>query len=45
MAEEEARAVTSRAFSAYERPLDMVTSLKYLGRVLLAADYDWPVVV
>ena len=45
MAAEEARAVTSRAFSAYGRPLEMVPFFKYLGRVLLAADDDWPAVI
>ena len=27
--------------SAYGRPLKMVNSLKYLGRVILATDDDW----
>ena len=31
---EEDRAATSRAFSAYGCPLEMVTSFKYLGNVL-----------
>ena len=38
-------AVTSRAFSTYGIPLDMVTSFNYLGRVLLVADDDWTTVV
>ena len=38
LAEEEERAVTSRAFSAYGHPLEMVTSFRYLGRVILEAD-------
>ena len=42
---EEARAVTSRVFSAYGRTLDMIPFFKYLGRVLLAADDDWPAVI
>ena len=42
---EEAGAVASRAFSAYGRPLEMVSSFKYLGRVLLAADDDWLAVI
>ena len=42
MAAEKARAVNSRSFSAYGLPLEMVTSFKYLGRVLLVADNDWP---
>ena len=42
---EETKAVTSRAFSAYGHPLDMVPSLKYLGRVILLLYDDWPAVV
>ena len=42
---EEERAVTSRAFSAYGRPLDMVTSFKYLGWVISAVDNYWTAVV
>ena len=42
---EEEREVTARAFSTYGCPLDMVTSLKYLGRVILATDNDCPAVV
>ena len=37
---EEDREVTVRAFSAYGRPLEMVTSFRYLGRVILEADND-----
>ena len=39
-AEEEEQAVTYRAFRAYWRPLEMVTSFQYLGRVNLVADDD-----
>ena len=45
LAEEEEREVTARAFSPYERPLYMVTSFRYLGRVILAADDDCQAVV
>ena len=45
LAVEEAMAATSRASSAYGRPLEMVWSFKFLGRVLLAADDDWPLVI
>ena len=45
MTEEEERKVTDREFSAYGRPLDMVTSFQYLGRVISGADNNWPVVV
>ena len=44
-AEEEEREVTERAFSAYGLPLEMVTSFKYLGRVIFVTEYDWPEVV
>ena len=43
MAEEE-REVTSRDFSAYGRPLEMVTSFKHLGQVISATDDKWPAV-
>ena len=42
---EEEREFTERAFSAYGRPLEMVTYFRYLGRVILAADNNWPEVV
>ena len=45
LAAEEVRARTSRAFSAYGRPLEIVLSLKYLGRVILAANDDWSAVI
>ena len=45
LASEEERAVNSRAFSPYGRPLEMITSLRYLRRVILAADDDWPAVI
>ena len=41
----EDRAATSRALSAYGPPLEMMTSFIYLGRVILAADDDWPAVI
>ena len=41
---EEARTATSREFSAYTPPLEMVTYLKHLGRVISAADDEWPTV-
>ena len=44
MAEEE-REVTTRAFSAYGRPLEMATSFKYLGRLISTKDNNWPEVV
>ena len=38
MAEEEMRESEERAFQAYRRLLKTVTSFKYLGRVLTAAE-------
>ena len=45
LAAEEERVVTSSVFSAYGRPLEMVTSFRYMGRVILAADENWLKVV
>ena len=45
MAEEEMRKSEERAFQAYGRPFEMVTSFKYPGRILKAADDNWTVVV
>ena len=42
---EEERVVTSWSFSAYVRPLEMVTSFRYLGRVISEAGENWPVVI
>ena len=39
--EEEAQASTLVDLQAYERPLEMVTAFKYLGRVRTALDDDW----
>ena len=44
MAEEE-REVTTRYFSAYGRPLEMVNSFKYLGQVISETDNECPAVV
>ena len=45
LAAEEEREVTTRYFSAYGRPLEMVTSFKYLGRVISVAGNEWPAAV
>ena len=45
LAEEEARAGDETTITAYEIPLTPVTSFKYLGEILTAAEYDWPEVV
>ena len=41
MVAEEERAFASREFSAYGIPLEMVTYLRYLVRVILADDKDF----
>ena len=38
---QEERSATSRLLSVYGRTLEIVTSFKYLGRVILAADDDF----
>ena len=45
LAAEEEREVTARSFSAYGRPLEMVTSLKFLVWEISVADNDWQAVV
>ena len=45
MAEAELRDSTERAFKAYGKPLETVSTFKYLGRVITAGDDDWPLVV
>ena len=45
LAAEEDKEITARDFSAYGRPQDMVTSFKYLGRVISSADDNWPELV
>ena len=45
LAAEEEREVNVRAFSTYGRPLEMVTSFRYLGQVISAADDNWTVVL
>ena len=44
LAEKKLREISERAFQAYEKSLEIVTFLKYLGRVLTAGYEDWPVV-
>ena len=36
---------TERAFQAYGKPLDTVTSFKYLGQVIAEGEDDWSAVV
>ena len=43
--EEETRLRRMVDFEAYKRPLDMVTTFKYLQRVLTESDDDWPEIV
>ena len=45
LAEAETRENLERAFEAYRAPIESVTELKYLGKVLMATDGNWPVVV
>ena len=45
LAVQEERAVTSRAFSAYGHPLEIVKSFRHLGKVILAAENNWTAVV
>ena len=39
------REKTVRAFQDYIRPLESVMPFKYLGRIMMALDNDWPEVV
>ena len=41
LAAEQERQVITRAFRAYEFPLEMMTSSKYLGWEILATENDW----
>ena len=45
MVEEEDRVETVTTIQAYERPLETVSSFKYLGRLLIATNDDWPAVI
>ena len=45
LAEKEEQAGSEVAFTSYGIPLAPVTSLRYLGKVLLAAENDWLAVV
>ena len=45
MSEEDMWESEERVFQAYVRPLETVTSFKYMGRALAAADGNWPAVV
>ena len=44
MAEAELRDSTERALEAYGKPLEMVSTFKYLGWVMTAGYDDWPAV-
>ena len=44
MAEAELRESTERDFEAYGKSLENVSAFKYLGRVMMAVDNDWPAV-
>ena len=42
MAEAELMEITERAFEAYGKPIETVTTFKYLVRVMTAGDDNWP---
>ena len=45
MEEEELQESTERAFHTYVKPLEAVTSFKYLGGVITTGEDNWPAVV
>ena len=45
LAEEDMRESVTRDFQAYRRPIETVTSFKYLGRIMMASENYWPSVV
>ena len=45
LAEEEARAGDNTEFTADATPLPQVTSFKYIGRIIMVTDNDWPTAV
>ena len=44
LAEEELWEISERAFQSYGDTLDNVAVFKYMGRVIIAGDEEWPVV-
>ena len=45
MEEEEASVGIDTALTIYGKPLMAVYSFQYLGRIILASEYDWPEVI
>ena len=45
LAEEEAQSGEVTEFRDYDRPPEIVSSFKYLGRLLTATDYNWTAVI
>ena len=45
LAEAETRESSERAFEAYREPINVFSTFRYLGRVLMEGDDDWLVVV
>ena len=45
LAEEEDRLETVTAFQDYDIPLEIVSSFKYMRRLLTATNNEWPVVI
>ena len=43
--EEESWVGAVTAFHDYDRPLEIVSSFKYLGRLMTATNKDWPTVI
>ena len=44
MGEKELWESTERDFEAYGKPIEAVPSFKYLGRIMMAGEDDWPAV-
>ena len=44
MAESELRERMERSFEAYGNPIEVVSSFKYLGQIMMAEDDEWPAV-
>ena len=45
LAEAETRENSEQESEAYEAPIESLTEFKYLGRILMVTDDDWPAVV
>ena len=45
LVEEESREVAATYFRAYVNPIDIINSFRYLGRIFITTDDDWPEVI